>query len=83
MLGVWCQAVATIQQYPTEVTFCIISNRPQHLRHAIRGWAGLVPESVCGTDKPLENPVLLTWVHREHMTNASLNRGVPSSLFAT
>lgn len=63
----------TMQQYPTTVTLCLISNRPQQLREAIREWAP--PDSVCGTEAELNDPFDLAWEHRVHMLQALKSKG--------
>lgn len=64
------QALMTISEYPTTVTMCIISNRPELLRRAIRKWSNSAEDYVCGTDVALDDPHDLAFVHRSYMEQA-------------
>ncbi|CAL8471660.1 g11202 [Coccomyxa elongata] len=64
------QVLTTIAHYPTNVTMCIISNRPELLQLAIKHWAVGADQWVCGTDEVLSNPLHLAFVHRAYMERA-------------
>ena len=67
----------TISHYPTTVTMCIISNRPELLRQAIREWGSGADHWVCGTNQTLLDPLHLAFVHRTYMEQAFKNKGMP------
>lgn len=71
------QVLTTIAHYPTNVTMCIVSNRPELLQQAIKGWAVGADQWVCGTDEVLSNPLHLAFVHRTYMERAFTVPGKP------
>lgn len=62
------QALSTMQQYPTKVHFCVVTNQPERLKLAIQPWA--TPDVVCHPDGPLDHPFKLAFVHRAYMEKA-------------
>lgn len=74
------QVLMTMANYPTNVTMCIISNRPELLQQAIREWAVGADEWVCGTDEVLSDPLHLAFVHRTYMERAFDVPGKPPAL---